>query len=167
MCTQYWLRMLQTIQNNASLRAPRRASVLNVVFTETAGGNLLHHYCEMKIATREGLRPVYRPFWADLPHSDIFAAITPDILHQLHKGVFHDHVTGQCQTIQVFATSRRASPWYPNGQAPSIVRCNESSWGSWLGSSTPIHLSRLMPWSRHEITCNGTLRGVNQVSWLR
>ncbi|KAI1784280.1 hypothetical protein LXA43DRAFT_976757 [Ganoderma leucocontextum] len=34
-----------------------------------------------------GIKPLFHPFWEDLPYTNIFLAITPDILHQLYQGV--------------------------------------------------------------------------------
>ncbi|KAI6011644.1 hypothetical protein EDC04DRAFT_2958726 [Pisolithus marmoratus] len=47
------------------------------------------------------LKPLthYSPFWADLPHADIFTAITSDMLHQLHQGIFKDHFKKWCMAL--------------------------------------------------------------------
>lgn len=39
-----------------------------------------------------GLCSVFSPFWVDLSHSNIFLFISSNILHQLHQGVFKDHL---------------------------------------------------------------------------
>ncbi|KAG1866363.1 hypothetical protein C8R48DRAFT_772463 [Suillus tomentosus] len=40
-----------------------------------------------KACHQAGIKPIYCPFWEELPHCNIYQAITPDILHQLYQGL--------------------------------------------------------------------------------
>jgi hypothetical protein len=39
----------------------------------------------------DGIRPTFDPFWAELPHCNIFRCVTADVLHEVHK-FWWDHV---------------------------------------------------------------------------
>ncbi|THU76369.1 hypothetical protein K435DRAFT_704958 [Dendrothele bispora CBS 962.96] len=60
-----------------------------------------------------GIKPVFEPFWSTLPYSNVFAAITPDILHQLYQGVFK-HLKSWVITVygahEIDARCRRLPP---------------------------------------------------------
>ncbi|KAJ7787065.1 hypothetical protein B0H14DRAFT_3095490 [Mycena olivaceomarginata] len=34
-----------------------------------------------------GIKPIYHPFWEGLPYTNIFQAISPDVLHRLYQGI--------------------------------------------------------------------------------
>ncbi|KAJ7048192.1 Zn-finger domain-containing protein [Mycena amicta] len=85
-------------------RCPRCLVTLisRILEDETATLEVLEKHKNRKDAPefdKWGLHPVYKPFWADLPHTDIFGCFTPDLLHQLHKGVFKDHFVSWCMDI--------------------------------------------------------------------
>ncbi|KAJ3996010.1 hypothetical protein F5050DRAFT_1799862 [Lentinula boryana] len=42
----------------------------------------------IKACQDANIKPVFEPFWVHLPYSNVYLAITPDILHQLYQGVF-------------------------------------------------------------------------------
>ena len=77
---------------------PRDCRDTHYVLAQTSRGEKLPWF------TKWGLRLI-EPFWKELPHSDIFVAITPDILHQLHKGVFRDHFV----TLSILSVEHGAS----------------------------------------------------------
>ncbi|KAJ7125731.1 hypothetical protein C8R46DRAFT_1250545 [Mycena filopes] len=60
-----------------------------------------------------GIKPIYHPFWEGLPYTNIYRAISPDILHQLYQGVIKHliaWVTACCGEAEVDARCRRLPP---------------------------------------------------------
>ena len=60
-----------------------------------------------------GIKPLYHPFWESLPYCNIYQSITPDVLHQLHQGVFKhlfSWVKSACSTSELDLRSRCIIP---------------------------------------------------------
>ncbi|KAG9094850.1 hypothetical protein FS749_011715 [Ceratobasidium sp. UAMH 11750] len=45
-----------------------------------------------------GIRPT-KPFWAELPFVEMATCLTPDLLHQINKGMFGEHLVNWCTQI--------------------------------------------------------------------
>jgi hypothetical protein len=82
--------------------------VLNALETLEEGPTAYARACD-----NAGIKPVFHPFWEDLPYVNIFRAITPDILHQMYQGVLK-HVIAWLQeafdTAEIDARCNRLPP---------------------------------------------------------
>ncbi|KAJ7463204.1 hypothetical protein FB451DRAFT_1494005 [Mycena latifolia] len=62
---------------------------------------------------RAGIKPIFHPFWEDLPYVNIFLSITSDVLHQLYQGVIKPviaWVTEAFGAVEIDARCRRMPP---------------------------------------------------------
>ncbi|KAJ7643557.1 Zn-finger domain-containing protein [Roridomyces roridus] len=76
--------------------------VASLLRDETATLKMLEEHRLRKESAQfeaDGIHEVYEPFWKQLPHTNIFQCFTPDLLHQVYKGVFKDHLVSWCEKL--------------------------------------------------------------------
>lgn len=60
------------------------------------------------------IKPIFQPFFVHLPYMDIFQAIMPDILHQLHQGVLKHLLSWLVQAYRVSEINTHTQCLIPN-----------------------------------------------------
>ena len=67
----------------------------------------------LQACSEAGIKPLVNPFWKNLPYSNIYRSITPDVLHQLYQGIVR-HLVGwvieTCGSEEVDARCHRFPP---------------------------------------------------------
>ena len=84
------------------------ANILDALASVSQGSTVFARNCR-----DAGIKPVYRPFWEDLPYANVYRAITPDILHELYQGVIKHMVSWIIQAygaVEIDARCRRLPP---------------------------------------------------------
>ncbi|KAI0310552.1 hypothetical protein OF83DRAFT_1166620 [Amylostereum chailletii] len=87
----------------------------------------------MHCMSKSDLCDVSHLFWADLPLVNIFVCMTPDLLHQLHKGMFKDHLIAWVsheRKAEVDTCFSRIPP-YPGLR---VFHCRISHISQWTGN---------------------------------
>ncbi|KAF7336396.1 hypothetical protein MVEN_02188200 [Mycena venus] len=82
--------------------------ILDALDQLDAGSTIYSRACK-----EAGIKPVFHPFWEDLPYTNIFRSISPDILHQLYQGVVKHLIawlTACCGEAEIDARCRRLPP---------------------------------------------------------
>ncbi|KAG2110204.1 uncharacterized protein F5147DRAFT_651860 [Suillus discolor] len=93
--------------NTAPFHLQKLREVLDALATLNHGNLVFVHAC-----TTAGIKPIIHPFLEDLPFTNIFWAITPDVLHQLYQGLLK-HLLGwlsaACGAAEIDARCRQLS----------------------------------------------------------
>ena len=69
-----------------------------------------------------GIKPIVHPFWESLPHSDIYLAITPDVLHQLYQGVMKHLISWVTSVFGQNEINARSKCLPPNHNVRSFLK---------------------------------------------
>ncbi|KXN84704.1 hypothetical protein AN958_12223 [Leucoagaricus sp. SymC.cos] len=121
-----------------------------------------------KACAKVGIKPVQHLFWMKLPFVNIYASITPDILHQLYQGLVKHLISWLTDALGYGEIDKRCSQFPPNHHiryCVARVRCvftfPEKALNHWFPGTgcqfkyfayvewyTPFLQSRLDPLSR-------------------
>lgn len=82
-------------------------SILSTLGELDNGPLAFAHACQ-----EAGIKPVFHPFWQDLPYVNIYLSITPNILYQLYQGVIK-HLIAWIKTIYGSAELDAWCCWLP------------------------------------------------------